>query len=332
MAFRFKSSWFVWILLVLCLAAIPVGLLGKRAGDTLNNEAELDSGDLTTAFTDRVQVIRLSGLIMDKHESSLFGESDSASFVEKALRKAIADAHVKGVLLRINSPGGTVPTSQEINDELASLRSKNKPVVASMADVAASGGYYIACGADKIVAQPGTLTGSIGVIFNSVNLKILADKVGVQPQVVKSGLFKDIGSPFRPFTPEEKEILKGLIDDSYDQFVQVVAKGRNLPVDTVKKIADGRVYSGRQAFKLGLVDQLGGYDTAMDLLQSICKERYQIKAKLPIEEVTGGGLLASLAGLKKGFKFSMDDGNLANQLIPEFMSARFYHMPLWIMQ
>src|SRR5262249_35356438 len=162
-------------------------------------------------FTDRIQVIRLSGLIMDKHDSSLFGESDSASYVEKSLRKAISDAHVKGVLLRINSPGGTVPTSQEINDELVTLRGKNKPVVVSMADVAASGGYYIACGADKIVAQPGTLTGSIGVIFNSVNVKVLAEKLGVQPQVVKSGLFKDIGSPFRSFTPEEKEILKGII-------------------------------------------------------------------------------------------------------------------------
>jgi protease-4 len=239
---------------------------------------------------------------------------------------------VKGVLLRINSPGGTVPTSQEINGELLALRSKNKPVVASMADVAASGGYYIACGADKIVAQPGTLTGSIGVIFNSINVKVLADKVGVQPQVVKSGLFKDIGSPFRPFTPEEKELLKGIIDDSYDQFVQVVSKGRNLPVDTVKKLADGRVYTGRQALKLGLVDQLGGYDTSLDLLQSICKERYQNKAKLPIEEVSSGGLLSSLAGFKKGFKFSLDDTNLTSQIMPEFLSARFYHMPLWIMQ
>jgi protease IV len=332
MAVQFNPRWFVWLLVILCIVAIPIGFLGHKANENLSSDGELDSGDLTTPYTDRLQVIHLSGIIVDKHDSSLFGDNDTALSVIKALRKAVSDDHVKGILLRINSPGGTVPTSQEINDEVKAVRSKNKPVVVSMADVAASGGYYIACAADKIVAQPGTLTGSIGVIFNTMNLKGLADKFGVQPVVVKSGTFKDIGSPFRPMTPEDKAILQALIIDSYDQFVQAVASGRKMPIETVKKIADGRIYSGRQALKLGLVDQLGGYDTAMDLLQSICQERYQTKVKYPVEEVSGGGLLSSLTGLKKGLKFSMEDWNMSSKFIPEFMSARYYHMPLWIMQ
>jgi protease-4 len=327
----FKSNWFVWVLLILCILAIPVGLLSRNAGENLASDEELDSGDLTTRFTDRIQVIRLYGIIVDKREK-LFGEDENAPFVVKALRKAALDDHVKGVLLRINSPGGTVPTSQEINDELKALKGKNKVVVASMADVAASGGYYIASAADKIVAEPGTITGSIGVIFNSINVKGLADKLGVQPQIVKSGQFKDMGSPFRAFTQEDKAILQGLIMDSYDQFVQAVADGRKLKVEAVKKIADGRIYSGRQALKLGLVDQLGGYETAMDLLQSLCQERYQRKTKFPVEEVSGGGLFSRLAGLNKGFKFAFDNGSVTGELIPEFMNARYYHMPLWIMQ
>lgn len=332
MAIRFNPRWFVWLLLILCIVAIPVGLLGRKASDNLSSDGDADGSDMTTPFTDRIQVIRLNGIIVDKQDSSLLGDGDGASSVIKSLRKAVADKHVKAVLFRVNSPGGTVPTSQEIADQILALKAKNKPVVVSMSDVAASGGYYVAAAADKIVAEPGTITGSIGVIFNSMNLTGLADKFGVKPEVIKSGQFKDIGSPFRAFTPQDRAILQALIADAYDQFVQAVASGRKMPLEAVKKIADGRIYTGRQALKLGLVDQLGGYDAALDSLQSVCKERYQIKAKLPVEDVSGGGLLSSLFGFKKGFKFSLDHTDITSTLVPEFMSARYYHMPLWVMQ
>jgi protease-4 len=336
MSLRFNPRWLVWFILVLCIVAIPVALIGRKSYDDLSNDNDLDSTDLAVRFTDRIQVIRLSGMIMDKQDSSLFGAGEGASSSAlKFLRKAAADGHVKAVLLRVNSPGGTVSASQELTDEVMALRSKNKPVVVSMADIAASGGYYIATAGDKIVAEPGTITGSIGVIFNAMNLKALGDKIGVQSEVVKSGQFKDIGSPFRPFTAEDRAILQGLITDSYDQFVQAVAKGRNMPVEAVKKLADGRIYSGRQALKLGLIDQLGGYDTALDVLQAMCQERYKMKTKLPVEEVSGGGILAGLSALRKTFKFSVnsfDETGAADKLIPPFLNEQFYHMPLWIMQ
>ena len=195
------------------------------------------------------------------------------------MRKALTNNKVKGILLRVNSPGGTVPTSQELYEAVLKLKEKGKPVVVSMGDVAASGGYYVSCAADRVVANPGTLTGSIGVIINLMNFKGLADKIGVTPAVIKSGEFKDIASPYRPMTQAEHDILQALIMDSYDQFTTAVSKGRKLPIETVKKIADGRIYSGRQAQKLGLVDELGTYSDAIAALQKICKERYSLKEK-----------------------------------------------------
>jgi protease IV len=320
------------------VVAIPVGLFSGKISNHSNDNDDEDSAssDLTLPFRDRIQVIRLNGLIADGKEDSVLSNMYTASSALKELRKAVKDKHVKAVLLRINSPGGTVSASQEISQEIDDLRSKGKPVVVSMADLAASGGYYIASAADKIVAEPGTLTGSIGVILSTMNLKGLGDKLGLQPQVIKSGQFKDIGSPYRAMTPAEKELLQALIMDSYEQFVAAVATGRKMPVDTVKQLADGRVYSGRQALKLGLIDKLGGYDTACILLQDICKERYQLKQKLPVEEVGAEGLLSSLLASSNGFLHFAHQGSVATNLLdgvlPEFMQSRFYHQPLWIMQ
>lgn len=331
MSLRFNSRWYVWCILVLCILAIPLGLLGRQEDEGLSDDKELDANDLSISFTDRLQVIRLSGLIADRQETSIFGGADGASACLKALRKAVNDKHVKGVLLRINSPGGTVPTSQEIADEVLALRGRNKPVVVSMVDVAASGGYYIACAADKIVAEPGTITGSIGVIFNTMNLKGLADKIGLQPEVIKSGQFKDIGSPFRPMSLDDKAILEGLIADAYDQFVAAVAKGRSMPTEVVKTIADGRIYSGRQAQKLKLVDQLGGYDTAINLLQDLSQNRSHIKHKLPVEHVSADGFFSELRkGLRIGAD-SLNETSIVGKVFPPFMDAQYYHMPLWIM-
>lgn len=178
------------------------------------------------------------------------------------------DDSIKAILVRIDSPGGAVAPSQEIYNAVLKARQKKK-VVASMATLAASGGYYIAVGADRIVANPGTITGSIGVIMGFVDLQDLMKKIGVQALAVKSGQFKDIGANTRPFTEEDKKVLQSVIDDVYMQFVNAVAVGRKLEVEKVKLLADGRIYSGNQAKELGMVDELGGMDEAVDITAAL---------------------------------------------------------------
>ncbi len=181
------------------------------------------------------------------------------------IRKLTDNRNVKAILVRIDSPGGVVAASQEIYDALKKARSKGKPVVVSMGSVAASGGYYIACAADKIVAEPGTVTGSIGVIMKFPILKELFKRLGIGFEVIKSGKYKDIGSMERRMTQEERKLLREVVLDVYDQFVEVVASSRGLPRDSVEKIADGRILTGRQAYKLGLVDTLGGEELALQI-------------------------------------------------------------------
>lgn len=198
----------------------------------------------------KVAVLPITGLI-----------ADSEGTIER-LRKFAKDDSVKAIVLRINSPGGGVGPSQELYEEVRKLRGK-KPVVASLGAVAASGGYYIACAAQKIYANPGTITGSIGVIMQFVNVKDLIEKIGVRGVVVKSGAFKDIGSPIRPMRAEEQALLQGVIDNVHAQFVQAVAEGRRLDREKVAAIADGRIFSGEQAKELGLVDALGNLEDAV---------------------------------------------------------------------
>lgn len=329
-------------ILVLCIIAIPVAIFS--AGKNTRQESSEETSDKSDSLAsyidyDHISVIRLSGLIMDDEESanSFWSKGHSAGAVLKQLRKAVKNTHVKGVLFRIDSPGGTVPTSQEIAEEIKNLKEKNKPVVVSMGDVAASGGYYVSCNADKIVADPGTITGSIGVIMSNLNLKGLGDKFGIQPQVIKSGQFKDIGSPYRPMTAEDKAILNGLILDAYDQFTTAIANGRKIPIEIVRKIADGRIYSGRQALKLNLVDKLGGYTIAINLLQDICKDKFKLIKNLPVKEASHRNYLASIIESATSGD-SLPFANLAingqssfDCLIPESMKAKYYHQPLWLM-
>jgi protease IV len=170
--------------------------------------------------------------------------------------------------------------SQEVSEALAEVRRKGKkPVVVSMGDITASGGYYIAAGADRIFANGGTLTGSIGVIMHLMNWQETEKKIGLQPIVIKSGEFKDIGSADRPMTPAERQLLQSIIMDSYDQFVTAVANGRKMDKEVVKKLADGRVYSGRQAKAANLVDELGGYDYALAWLQKRMPQTLQLERR-----------------------------------------------------
>tara|TARA_Y100001968_G_scaffold315318_1_gene341784 strand:- start:372 stop:1145 length:774 start_codon:yes stop_codon:yes gene_type:complete len=176
--------------------------------------------------------------------------------------KQVEEREFPALLLRIDSPGGTVGDSQEIHGALLRLREKGCHVVASFGNISASGGVYVGVGAEKIVANPGTITGSIGVILRGNNLSKLLERIGIRFETIKSGVYKDILSPDRSLTPEEKELLQSLIDSSYEQFVKEVSKGRQLSEEVVRSFADGRVFTGAQAKELGLVDELGDEDHA----------------------------------------------------------------------
>ncbi len=190
------------------------------------------------------------------------GVIDDSEDVVDALKTFEDSPSVKAVVVRIESPGGGVAPSQEIYSQIRKLR-ESKPVVASMGGLAASGGYYIASACDTIVANPGTITGSIGVIMEGGNVKGLLEKLGIEPQIVKAGTYKDMGSPARPMTDAERALLQEMIDSVHTQFITAVAAGRNMDKDQVRALADGRIFSGEQAKVAGLVDALGGLEDAV---------------------------------------------------------------------
>lgn len=201
----------------------------------------------------RVGLVRIEGTLIDP------------SIIIEDLKAVERDAGVRSLVIRIESPGGGVSASQEIYDRIVKLRDNGLPVVVSMGSIAASGGYYVACPADTIVANPGTLTGSIGVIMSFAQFEELFRKIGMDIEVVKSGEYKDIGSMSREMTDGERALLQGTIDDLHDQFVETVSRERGLPIDDVRALADGRIFSGRQALEAGLVDTLGTLDDALAL-------------------------------------------------------------------
>ncbi len=212
---------------------------------------------------DAVAIVRVEGVILSGSPPvSPFGDSGAYSDqIVEHLERAQEDSSVKAIVLRVNSPGGSVVASDEIYQQMLKVE---KPIVVSMGEVAASGGYYISAPADVIMANPATLTGSIGVITQVTNLEELMEKIGVEVVVIKSGLHKDEGSPFREMTEEEKTIWQAIIDEAYGQFMAIVAEGRGLSKEKVREIADGRVYTGKQAMELGLVDELGNLPEAID--------------------------------------------------------------------
>ncbi len=195
----------------------------------------------------------------------VLGEISESETVVDQLDRMQRDASVKAVVLRIDSPGGGVAASQEIYDAIRRLRDEEKPVVASMAGVAASGGYYIACAADSIVANPGTLTGSIGVIMSFPNTEELFRKVGLRFETIKTGKYKDVGSMWRPMTEDEKSLLHEVLGNVYDQFVDAIVQGRSMKREDILPYADGRIFSGGQALEYGFVDRLGSLEEAIDM-------------------------------------------------------------------
>ncbi len=223
----------------------------------------------SAAKNEGAAVIKIRGAINEGSDNS-FSTRQSASAVARKIRSLADKKQIKALLLDINSPGGTVASVQDIYEAVLYFKSKNKPVVALFRDVAASGAFYIAMAADKVIAREGTLTGSIGVIMQANNVEGLFDKIGVKVTPIKSGKHKDIGASYRPMTDEERALLQELINDAYGQFFDVVAKGRpNIKKEDLLIYADGRVFTGQRAKALGLIDDLGGEELAQQYLSEL---------------------------------------------------------------
>ncbi|HZH48540.1 MAG TPA: signal peptide peptidase SppA [Nitrospira sp.] len=251
-------------LLLLISAAVQYGCVTINL---LEPPGPVQEVQLSGSGDGKVLLLDLSGVISSQDKDGLIPQPNLLATFKEELTKASKDEKIKAVVLRINSPGGTVNASDILYHELKTFKANKKiPVIASMMDVAASGGYYLAMATDAILVHPSTVTGSIGVIMLTVNAKGLLEKVGVEANAITSGPRKDMGSPFRTMTAEEKLIFQGVIDSFYDRFLAVVQEGRpHLSADQIKKLADGRIYSGEQAKAAGLVDEVGYLDEAIDL-------------------------------------------------------------------
>jgi len=240
------------LLIVLTILLVLAILLGG----TLLLALHYFNPSATTLFKEKIGVVSITGAIT------------SGNKISSELVKFAKDESIKAIILQINSPGGGVGATQEIYREVQKI-TPQKPVIAAMGSVAASGGYYVAAPATKIVSNPGTITGSIGVFIQFVRLEELMTKIGVELEIVKSGEFKDMGSPDRKLTQRDREIINALIKDLQSQFVAAVASGRSLSVQKVREIADGRIFSGARAKDLGLVDFLGNFQDAVEITKTI---------------------------------------------------------------
>lgn len=335
-------------LLIFSFLALFVGLINTvqlaKHPAVKNTKADTEENASVSDFlgkSNRLSLIALSGVIsMDssREGAGLFNSDSNAMSARKALDAAAKDNSVKGVLLRINSPGGTVAMSQELNDAVTRV-SKKKPIVVSMGDLAASGGYYTACAADKIVANPGTLTASIGVIISSFDFsELMNQKLGVQAVTIKTGRFKDILSPYRKPTADDKALLQTLINDSYQEFIRAIVAGRTRNIKNpavrdaliarIKAVADGRIVTGLQAKTIGLVDEIGDQDAAYTLLDKMARKRFHLEhseKRLPLKTADDGFNVADVFGLK-----SKSPALLPTEMMP--VSARYPNQPLWVME
>ena len=236
-----------------------------------------------------------------------------AKSVVDEIKGYVKDSSIKAIVLRVDSPGGGVVPSQEIYEQVKKARAVKK-VVVSMGSVAASGGYYISAPADRIIANQGTITGSIGVIMVVPNLKGLLDKVGIKTEVVKSGKNKDLASVFRGIGQEEREIIQGVMDDIHEQFIQAVSEGRNIPIEKTRAMADGRIFSGRQAINAGLVDEAGDLE-------------YAVKAAAKLAGIEGDPEIVSKA--EKGALSRLIEGKMPEEIsrvLPDLSLKYMYYM------
>ena len=252
--------------LVVWLVLLAAGCVTVKV-NLFEEDKPLTETVIEGAGHDKILVMDLSGLMMESPRRglwSLLGKAAEPGRVKEELEKARKDERIKAVVLRINSPGGTVSGADMIYHEISRFKEERQvPVVACFMSLAASGGYYVAMTADEIVAHPTTLTGSIGVVAMKLNVKSLMNKVGLEQETVKSGPWKDFWSPFRPANEAEKQMMQAIVDDFYRQFIQVVGQGRKLSNREVKKVADGRIFTAAQARDLKLVDKVGYLEDAL---------------------------------------------------------------------
>ncbi len=254
---------FMTVILLLAVLSFVISLLGGK-----NSSSAVKKAEDTAVKGDKIAVIDITGMMLSGGSGvpQLFADSTGAysNTIMKQLRRAAKDKNVKAVLLNINSPGGSVTSAEEISEEIQKFKKEsNKPIVATMGDAGASAAYYVAANCDKIYANASTLTGSIGVYIGSKNLEELYKKIGISDVMIKSGVHKDILSGARPMTTEERAILQSMVDEMFESFLQNVSIGRKLPLEQVRALADGRVYTGRQAKNLKLVDEIGNYYDAL---------------------------------------------------------------------
>ena len=276
----------------LVMVVLAVGASGPSA-ETAVYEEEYVSG----AGPAKVAVVPVEGTIASA-DSTVPGTQPPVTpeGLADALLQAEEDPSVAAVVLEVNSPGGGVTASDQMHQSILEFKgSSGKPVVVSMDSVAASGGYYISAAANRIVANESTLTGSLGVVIPLLNFSEAAEKYGVTQKYVKSGEFKTMGSSWNELTPEEREVFQSIVDQEYDEFVEVIVEGRDLPEERVREIADGRVYSGQQARELGLVDSFGGLDEATEVSQDLAKVEGATVVRYVLPESFTDTLFARLA-------------------------------------
>lgn len=283
-----------------CEKEKPVAAEGESAPVKL-------AGAISKSSKPGIAWIKVRGVIAQDNSSGPFSRPTGAGAIAKKIRDAAADKNVKAIVLDINSPGGTVASVQNIYDELLKAKENDKKVVALFRDVAASGGFYIAMAADKIVAEPGTITGSVGVIMQTSNVEGLFDKIGVKVTPITSGKYKDMGSAYRPMTDAEKAILQDMVNDTYTQFFAAVKAGRpDVKPETLTEYTDGRVFTGQRAFNLGFIDQLGGEEEARQLAGELAG----LKDPKIINQRSADGLRELIFS----FGSSMENQSLAKQL------------------
>jgi protease-4 len=274
----------------------------------------------------KIAVISLSGTITTGDSSLFSGSTITPELVRDYLTRAEEDKAVKAIVLRIESPGGEIEPCQEILWEIERVK-ETKPIVVSMGGMAASGGYYISTQADKIVAMPTTQTGSIGVISAVINVEGLLEKLGIQIEIFKGGKYKDMYWGFRELTPEEEEIMQGMVDEYYEQFVDVVAEGRGLSKEEVRNLATGQIYTGTEAKELGLVDELGDLDTAINSALELTGLETAVVEYYQPPRLT----LWSLLGLVDAIKARISGLSAQDMILLEVLSHN-YPQPLFLYQ
>jgi protease-4 len=284
-----SGKWFLGILGFLALIVVGISILFYAILVVPAERTEVVAG----GTGDKIAVVEVEGEIV------------STEGLVRQLKKHRESRSIKGIVVRVNSPGGGVVPTQELYEETKKTRDSGKPVVVSMGSMAASGGYYVSCGGSRIVANPGSLTGGIGVISEFLQLQDALGKLGVGVKIIKSGTLKDAGSPVKKMTEEDRRYFQELINDAHQQFVRVVETARKLPHEKVATLADGRVYTGARALELGLVDTLGTYEDAIRIaaqLSGIRGEPTVVKERkrYSLWETLLGDAVQSVADLKQG--------------------------------